>query len=89
LIRAFWVREYGKNWSKEMDVPPARWFEDPLTKGALKGAKLDRAKYEVMLQRYYHKRGWDERGIPKKVTLNNLGLADVAKQLGKHVKLFE
>jgi aldehyde:ferredoxin oxidoreductase len=89
LIRAFWIREYGKNWSKEMDVPPARWFEDPLTKGPLKGAKLDRTKYDVMLQRYYHKRGWDERGIPTKTTLNNLGLADVAKQLEKRVKLFE
>ena len=89
LIRAFWVREYGKNWSKEMDVPPARWFEDPLNKGPLKGAKLDRTKYDVMLQRYYRKRGWDERGIPTKLTLNNLGLADVAKQLKKRVKLFE
>ena len=89
LIRAFWIREYGKNWSKEMDVPPARWFEDPLTKGPLKGAKLDRTKYDVMLQRYYRKRGWDERGIPTKLTLNNLGLADVARQLKKRVKLFE
>jgi aldehyde:ferredoxin oxidoreductase len=89
LIRGFWVREYGQNWSKEMDVPPARWFEDPLTKGSLKGAKLDRTKYDVMLQRYYHERGWDERGIPTKTTLKNLELDDVAKQLGKRVKLFE
>jgi aldehyde:ferredoxin oxidoreductase len=89
LIRGFWVREYGKNWSKEMDVPPARWFDDPLTKGPLKGAKLDRTKYGVMLQRYYHERGWDERGIPTKTTLKNLELDDVAKQLGKRVKLFE
>jgi aldehyde:ferredoxin oxidoreductase len=89
LIRAFWVREYGEKWSKEMDVPPARWFEEPLTKGPLKGAKLDRTKYDVMLERYYRKRGWDERGIPTKLALNNLGLADVAKQLGKRVKLFE
>ena len=88
LIRAFWIREYGKNWSKEMDVPPARWFEDPLTKGPLKGAKLDRTKYDVMLQQYYRKRGWDGRGIPTKTTLNNLGLADVAKQLEKRAKLF-
>jgi len=89
LIRAFWVREFGKNWSREMDVPPARWFEDPLTKGSFKGAKLDRTKYDVMLQRYYRKRGWDERGIPTKKTLNMLGLGDVAKQLKKRVKLYE
>jgi aldehyde:ferredoxin oxidoreductase len=89
LTRAFWIREYGKNWSKELDVPPARWFEEPLTKGPLKGAKLDKAKYDIMLQRYYRKRGWDERGIPTKTTLNKLGLGDAVKQLGKRVKLFD
>jgi aldehyde:ferredoxin oxidoreductase len=89
LIRAFWVREYGKNWSREMDFPPARWFEEPLTEGNLKGAKLDKAKYEVMLNMYYRKRGWDERGIPTKTTLEKLGLKDVAKQLKKRVKLWE
>jgi aldehyde:ferredoxin oxidoreductase len=88
LTRAFWIREYGKSWSKEMDVPPARWFEQPITKGPFKGAKLDRTKYDVMLQRYYKKRGWDERGIPTKTTLNKLGLGDVAKQLKKRVKLY-
>ncbi|MEM2080748.1 MAG: aldehyde ferredoxin oxidoreductase family protein [Candidatus Bathyarchaeia archaeon] len=89
LIRAFWVREYGSRWSQEMDAPPARWFREPLTKGPLKGAKLDLAKYNAMLQRYYQKRGWDERGIPRKTTLKRLGLDDVAKQLGKYVKMAE
>jgi aldehyde:ferredoxin oxidoreductase len=89
LIRCFWVREFGKNWSREMDVPPARWFEEPLTKGPMKGAKLDRAKYDVMLSRYYRKRGWDGRGIPTKTTLRTLGLEDVARQLGKRVKLYD
>ena len=89
LTRAFWIREYGKKWIKEMDVPPARWFEEPITKGSLKGSKLNRTKYDVMLQRYYNKRGWDERGIPTKATLEKLGLKDAVKQLGKRVKLYE
>ncbi|MEM2999395.1 MAG: aldehyde ferredoxin oxidoreductase family protein [Candidatus Bathyarchaeia archaeon] len=89
LIRAFWIREYGSRWSQEMDVPPARWFKEPLTEGMLKGAKLDLTKYNIMLQQYYQKRGWDERGIPKKSTLKRLGLEDVAKQLNKQVKLAE
>jgi len=89
LIRAFWVREFGEKWSTEMDCPPARWFEEPLGKGALKGAKLDRTKYEVMLKMYYKKRGWDERGVPTKTTLERLGLRDVAEQLKKHVKLWK
>jgi aldehyde:ferredoxin oxidoreductase len=86
LTRCFWIREYGKNWSDEMDFPPARWFEEPITKGSLKGAALDRTKYETMLQTYYQKRGWDERGIPTKTTLKKLELEDAAKQL-KKVKL--
>jgi aldehyde:ferredoxin oxidoreductase len=40
-----------------------------------------------MLQRYYRKRGWDERGVPKKIVLKNLGLSDVARQLKKYVEL--
>ena len=88
LIRAFWVREFGKDWTREMDVPPARWFKEPLTKGPMKGAKLDSAKYDVMLSKYYQKRGWDERGRPRITTLKRLGLEDVAKKLKKHVKLY-
>ena len=89
LIRAFWVREFGRNWTKEMDVPPKRWFKEPLTKGPLKGRKLDRDKYDAMLGKYYRKRGWDERGIPKKSTLKKLGLSDVATQLNRYVVLAE
>ncbi|MEM4703624.1 MAG: aldehyde ferredoxin oxidoreductase family protein [Candidatus Bathyarchaeia archaeon] len=89
LIRAFWIREYGSEWTSEMDVPPARWFKEPTTKGPFKGSTLDRKKYESMLQTYYKRRGWDQRGIPTKATLKKLGLDDVASQLGKRVKLSE
>jgi aldehyde:ferredoxin oxidoreductase len=89
LIRAFWVREFGKNWTKEMDEPPNRWFKEPLTKGPLRGRKLDKEKFDGMLSKYYKKKGWDERGIPKRSTLKKFGLADVAGQLGKYVALFE
>ena len=81
LIRAFWVREYGDKWSRDLDVPPMRWFNDPLTEGTLKGAVLDLEKYNCMLDIYYQKRGWDKNGVPKKETLEKLGLADVASQL--------
>ena len=87
MIRAFWVREYGGKWSSEMDVPPSRWFDEPLTEGPFKGAKLDRIKYDAMLQMYYQKRGWDDRGIPRESTLSGLGLAKVAGELSRHVNL--
>jgi aldehyde:ferredoxin oxidoreductase len=89
LTRAFWVREFGKKWGVEMDFPPFRWFEEPLSEGPLKGMKLDRAKYDTMLQTYYRKRGWDDRGIPRKSTLSKLDLKNAAQELNRHVKLAE
>jgi len=87
LIRAFWIREQAQNWSRQMDHPPIRWFQEPLTKGPYKGAVLDKAKFDTLLDMYYTKRGWDRRGIPTKMTLEKLGLADVAQQLSNHVTL--
>ncbi len=87
LIRAFWVREFGGDWSRQMDYPPKRWFDEPLTKGALKGEHLRRDKYDELLQVYYDKRGWDDRGIPTKATMERLKLGEEAVQLEKYVKL--
>lgn len=81
LVRAFWIREYRGAWGSQMDTPPFRWFEEPLAEGNLKGAKLDRAKYEVLLQSYYRKRGWTMIGVPTKTTLDRLHLSDVAQRL--------
>ena len=81
LVRAFWIREHIGVWSSELDVPPARWFNEPLSAGPLKGAHLDRQKYNALLQSYYQKRGWSSQGGPSKATLEKLGLTDVARQL--------
>jgi aldehyde:ferredoxin oxidoreductase len=83
LIRSYWIRE-NRSWSREMDYPPSRWFEEPLNQGDLKGYTLDRARYDEMLSRYYEMRGWDEIGIPQKETLEGLGLGDVESVLGKN-----
>jgi len=87
LIRAFWIREYKGAWDRAMDHPPARWFEEPLTKGPLKGAKLKREGFETMLSYYYKERGWDQRGIPKRNTLEKLGLKQVAEELSNYITL--
>jgi aldehyde:ferredoxin oxidoreductase len=81
LMRAFWIREYPNKWNITLDLPPARWFDEPLKEGQLKGEKLDKAKYEKMLQSYYQKRGWDKEGIPTRKKLEELGLSDVAQKL--------
>ncbi|MFP3950955.1 MAG: aldehyde ferredoxin oxidoreductase family protein [Candidatus Bathyarchaeia archaeon] len=87
LIRAFWVREFKGSWSREMDYPPKRWFKEPLTKGALKGKHLYYDRYGSLLQNYYEKRGWDERGIPKEETMRRLGLSEEARELSDYVDL--
>ncbi|WFO75497.1 aldehyde ferredoxin oxidoreductase family protein [Desulfurococcaceae archaeon MEX13E-LK6-19] len=86
LIRSFWIREYN-GWDKTYDYPPMRWFKEPLTKGPYKGWKLDINKYDNFLRMYYEMRGWDERGIPTKETLEKLGLSDVIPVLSKIVSL--
>jgi len=86
LIRAFWVREYaaaGMKWSYHQDLPPAKWFAQPLSKGPLKGSKLDADGYMRMLRWYYELRGWDEDGIPRRYTLERLGLSYTVPVLEK------
>lgn len=87
LMRAFWAREFGAGWSRLMDYPPARWFDEPTTKGPLKGSVLNRDKYDRLLQVYYDKRGWDSRGLPTRKTMQRLDLGEEAKELGNYVKL--
>jgi aldehyde:ferredoxin oxidoreductase len=86
LIRSYWIREYG-DWSREMDYPPRRWFKQPLTKGPFTGVKLDIGKYDEMLNMYYEMRGWDERGVPRRSTLEKLGLREVIPVLENIVGL--
>jgi aldehyde:ferredoxin oxidoreductase len=73
LIRAIWIREY-RSWSREMDMPPAKWFKKPLSKGPLAGSHLDYERFNQLLDYYYEIRGWDRRGVPTRETLERLGL---------------
>ncbi|MEM0030755.1 MAG: aldehyde ferredoxin oxidoreductase family protein [Desulfurococcaceae archaeon] len=86
LIRAYWIREHG-GWGREMDYAPVRWFKHPLTKGPYTGHKLDIEKYGEMLNAYYDLRGWDERGVPKKTTLEKLKLNFVIPVLEQIIEL--
>ena len=87
LMRAYWVREFNGNWSREMDYPPERWFKEGLKSGPYKGQHLEKDKYDALLSEYYKLRGWDERGIPKKETLKELDLEFVIPELEKVTKL--
>ncbi|HIE36823.1 TPA: aldehyde ferredoxin oxidoreductase, partial [Candidatus Geothermarchaeota archaeon] len=78
LIRLFWVREFGW-WDRKMDIPPMRWFKEPLTIGPRRGTHLNINVYNQLLDWYYEIRGWDKNGIPRKSTLENRGLSSEAR----------
>ena len=78
--RAFNVRE---GITKKDDILPNRMFDEAVVNGPAKGAIITRAKFEEMRERYYKLRGWDlESGIPTRRKLEELGLKDVADELG-------
>lgn len=56
------------------DTLPARFFEEEMTAGLLKGQKMTREFFRDLLQKYYRLRGWDENGIPTSAKLEQLGL---------------
>lgn len=61
---------------READYPPERFFDEPMPDGPGKGAHLDRADYEILLNDYYAARGWDPvTGCPTPEKLKELELA--------------
>jgi len=79
LERMFDVRQ---GVTREMDILPDKFFEEPLAKGKYQGAVLDREKFEGMKDEYYEGRGWDQAtGIPTREKLAELGLEEVVGEL--------
>ena len=72
LERLYNLREGLK---REDDTLPKRYFEEESEPtGIVGGNKVDREKFNGMLDEYYEYLGWDLRGIPKQETLQRLGL---------------
>jgi aldehyde:ferredoxin oxidoreductase len=67
----------------EDDDNPPRFYE-PLPNGPYKGKITDRELVDKKLQAYFDTLGWDERGIPKKETLERLDLADLEPYMAKY-----
>jgi len=79
LEKAYNVRE---GWKRKDDYPPPRIMEDPIPSGVAKGSLVKKEEFELMLNAYYEARGWNNEGIPTKQKLSELGLEDVAKDIG-------
>jgi aldehyde:ferredoxin oxidoreductase len=80
VARAFNVRE---GFGRVDDTFPERLMTEPLQSGASKGQLISKEDLKVMLDEYYALRGWNlNTGIPTREKLVELGLDDVADQLG-------
>jgi len=66
LMRVYNLRE---GISASHDVLPDRFFDEPIARGRLAGARLDRARFREVVQTYYRMMGWDDDGQPLYETL--------------------
>ena len=65
--------------TRKDDYPCRRYFYEPVKSGPFKGERIDREKWEAMLDRFYQLNGWDiKTGLQTREGLIELGLADVA-----------
>jgi aldehyde:ferredoxin oxidoreductase len=86
LEKAFNLR--FTSFDRKDDMPTARDLAEPIPSGTLKGWRIDRERYDAMLDEYYDLHGWDrETSYPQRKTLIDLGLSNVADDLAKIGKL--
>jgi len=68
--------------TRKDDRPPERFFEEPIRSGPAKGERLDRDRFEKVLDEYYELRGWEKHtGLPTRAKLEKLGLREAAGEL--------
>lgn len=66
---------YREGFTRQDDVLPDRFYEEPLTVGTGKGSVLDRKEFDDLLTKYYTDRGWDPvTSRPTDEKLKSLGL---------------
>lgn len=76
------------NLDRKDDYPTLRDMEEPIPSGPIKGWKLERKKWDDLLDEYYEMHGWDkETSFPTRKCLEELDLKQVADDLEKIGKL--
>jgi len=79
IERAFNLRE---GLTRSHDQPPERWCKEEKTFGMYKGEHTHIEQFNIMLDEYYIKRGWDKTtGVPTQRKLLELGLDEAADEL--------
>jgi aldehyde:ferredoxin oxidoreductase len=84
LERLFNLREgLTRNDPKKGDTLNHRYFDEPCRRGApdVIGRRIDRDKFNVMIDEFYEHHGWDKEGVPTAETLTRLGLENEPTRL--------
>lgn len=79
IKKAFNIRE---GWKREHDALNYRWHHDPMTKGPSAGHVVTEDELEYMKDLYYEAKGWTPEGLIPKAKLIELGMNDVAEEIG-------
>lgn len=79
LKKAFNIRQ---GWTKADDWLPPRVLKDPLPSGPGKGIYVKPEELRMMIDDYYQARGWTADGLIPKSKLIELGMEDIAEQIG-------
>jgi len=76
------------NFDRKDDYPTRRDLEEPIPGGPKKGWKLDRERWDSLLDQYYEMHNWDKKtGFPTRKCLEDLDLNEIANDLEKAGKL--
>ncbi len=79
IKKAFNIRE---GWTRADDHLPWRWHHEPMTKGASAGHVVTEEELEYLKDLYYKAKGWTKDGLIPKQLLIDLGMEDVAEEIG-------
>ncbi len=79
IKKAFNIRE---GWTRSDDHLPYRWHHDPLKEGASAGHVVTEEELEYLKDLYYAAKGWTPEGLIPKAKLIELGMEDVAEEIG-------
>jgi aldehyde:ferredoxin oxidoreductase len=79
IKKAFNIRE---GWTRTDDHLPYRWHHDPLKEGASAGHVVTEEELEYLKDLYYEAKGWTKEGLIPKAKLIELGMEDVAEEIG-------
>jgi len=79
LKKAFNIRE---GWTRADDTLPPRVLNDPIPAGPSKGSYVTAEELDMLIGDYYQARGWTDEGLIPRSKLIELGLEDIADEIG-------